>query len=166
MTHPRTSHLTLPGAGTAVLRKINKNWKLCDARHAIPYDLHPHGEHRANKWSRLFQIRLERLVLLTNARMKDYILEQMRDVVYFRHQGRQNRLLCVTVCDLDRLYRRIRREQLREDNAAERAERLFYRQHMEQVRRLELPVQDLRRMDMARQQRFQLPARTFIDDIP
>ena len=166
MTHPQTSCLTLPGAGTATLRNINKTWKLWDASHAIPYDLHPHGKHRANKWSRLFQIRLERLVLLTNARMEDYILEQMRDVVYFRHQGRQNRLLCVTVCDLDRLYRRIRREQMRENSAAERAERLFYRQHMEQVRRLELVVQDLRRMDMVRQRRFQLPAFTFIDDAP
>jgi len=166
MPHPHTGRLTLPGAGTTTLRNINKTWKLCDASHAIPYDLHPHGEHRANKWSRLFQIRLERLVLLTNARMKDYILQQMRDVVYFRHQGKQNRLLCVTVCDLNRLYRRIRREQMRLNSAVERAERLFYRQHMEQVRRLELVVQDLRRMDMARQQQFQLPARTFIDDSP
>ena len=166
MSRPLTSRLTLPGAGTAILRNINSIWKLYDASYAIPYDLHPHGEHRANKWSRVFQMRLERLVLLTNSQMKDYIQEQMRDVVYSRHQGRQSRLLCVTVCDLDRLYRRIRREQLRVDNAAERAERLFYRQHMEQVRRLELVVQDLRRMDMARQERFQLPARTFIDDIP
>lgn len=166
MPHPQTSGLTVPGAGTDILRKINKAWNLWDASHAVPYDLHPHGEHRANEWSRLFQIRLERLVLLTNARMKDYILEQMRDVVYSRHQGRQNRLLCVTVCDLDRLYRRIRREQMRENSAAERAERLFYRQHMEQVRRWEIVIQDLRRMDMARQQRFQLPARTFIDDAP
>jgi len=152
MARPLTSRLTLPGAGTAILRNINSIWKLYDASYAIPYDPHPHGEHRANKWSRPYQMRLERLVLLTNSRIKDYIQEQMRDVVYIRHQGRQNLLLCVTVCDLDRLYRQIRREQIREDKAAERAERLYYRHHREQVRRFALVVQDLHRANIARQQ--------------
>lgn len=149
-----------------MLKNINSIWHLKDASEAVPYDLNPHGEHRANKWSRLFQVRLERLVLLTNSRMMAHILEQMRDVVCLRHQGIQNRLLCVTVCNLDRLYRRIRREQMREDNAVERAERVHYQQHLEQVRRFALVVRDVGRTGMTRQQQYQRPPPAFIDDTP
>jgi hypothetical protein len=120
MSNRRTAILTLPGAGSAVLRNINKIWNLHDASYAVLHDLHPHGEHRANEWSSMFQLRLERIVKLTSLEEKEEVMQQMRDVVYFRHQGKESRLLCVTVSDLETLYRRIMRKKTRERNAAAR----------------------------------------------
>ncbi|KAF1831648.1 hypothetical protein BDW02DRAFT_481194, partial [Decorospora gaudefroyi] len=101
----RTSTLTLPGAGTTTLRNINQHWKIHDASLAVPYDLHPQGEHRANKWGSMFQTRLERLVSITWPTEMQEVKERMRDAVNYRCQGKASRVTYLTVADLTTVYR-------------------------------------------------------------
>jgi hypothetical protein len=106
---PTTAGLTLPGAGTQTLRKINQHWHIHNASDAVPYDLHPHGEHRANRWSTLFQERLERVVRTTPPQEKEAVLQRMREVVYYRNQCKASRVAYLTTLDLAIVHRQLMR---------------------------------------------------------
>jgi hypothetical protein len=106
-------NLALPGAGTPTLRHINQLWHIHDASLAVPFDLHPHGEHRANKWSTLFQDRLGRVVRITSPQERQQVFDRMRDVVNYRNQGKASRVAFLTTVDLATVYRQLMRKRNR-----------------------------------------------------
>jgi hypothetical protein len=121
MTERPRAVLTLPRADTTMLRSINQLWHIHDASLAVPYDLHPHGEHRANQWSTLFQTRLERVVRITTHQEMPEVKQHMREVVYYRHQGRANRVAYLTPTDLATVHRQLVRERKQKEAIGARA---------------------------------------------
>lgn len=104
----RTPRITIAGAATSTLRSINRCWKLLNAANAIPYNMHPQGEHRANRWHPSFQTALEKVAKITLPTELAEIKARMRFTVYARCHGKPRRANYVTIADLASVLRQMR----------------------------------------------------------
>jgi hypothetical protein len=147
MSCSQTATLTLPGAATSTLRNINRLWNIHDASMAVPYSLHPRGEHRANQWGTVFQSKLEVIVKIAHPDEIREIKQHMQRVVFRRCQGRPTRVKYMTVADLIVVLRYVKRKRREEDvraaemNAArELQQRLVAQQHQIPAYAISLPA--------------------------
>lgn len=99
------SRLTLPGAGSETLRKIGCTWSVGDVAIAIPYHLHPRGQHRANHWYKGFQDALEIVSRNCNGSELEVLREYCQRVVDTRRHKNPHKCNWLTANDLKAVNR-------------------------------------------------------------
>lgn len=104
-TSHQTSILTLPGAGTPALRNIGQAWSIHNVADAIPSDLQPRHEHRANAWKPNFQAALEAISQVASREYLPEIQVLFRSAIQVRRNKRPSRVRYLTVKDLENVLR-------------------------------------------------------------
>ncbi|KAF1911964.1 hypothetical protein BDU57DRAFT_564539 [Ampelomyces quisqualis] len=115
----QTSQLTIPGAGTPTLRKIGQTWCIYNVATAIPYDLHPQQEHRANHWSSKFQEALKDVSQVVKLEELEEFQEKCESIVEIRCNKKPKRVKYLITEDLksvERVFRHKRAAEVENEN--------------------------------------------------
>lgn len=102
---PTTSQRKLPGAGSETLRNIGRTWHIVDVAIAIPYHLHPKGQHRANDWCKNFQDALEIVSRNCDGSELEVLKEYCQRVVDTRRHNNPQRCKWLTAHDMKAVNR-------------------------------------------------------------
>jgi len=115
-----SARITLPSETTQALHYIGRAWVVNDVADAIPYHLHPQGEHCADLWSPQFVAVLKDIAMITHRRELSDIAERLQAAVDIRRNKHPGRKAYLIVKDLESTRRVFRTKRALEKEQEER----------------------------------------------